>query len=116
MIYGSRGREDMSGLVQSYCPLRVFSFLNLSPSAASTLCGLNGEGAGVKLLCHNGSLNTGPLMETQTDCQTVRHGACNGDPTVSDVGGVLAHEKQHFKTKVLKMVYSTRGTSFTWVS
>lgn len=92
MIYGSRGREDMSGLVQSYCPLRVFSFFNLSPSAASTLCGLNGEGAGAKLLCHNGSLNTGPLMETQTDCQTVRHGACNGDPTVTDVGGVLAHE------------------------
>lgn len=97
----------MSGLVQSYCPLRVFSFLNLSPSAASTLCGLNGEGAGVKLVCHNGSLNTGPLMETQTDCQTVRHSACNGDPTVSDVGGVLAQGKQHFKTNILKMVYST---------
>lgn len=49
----------MSGLVQSYCPLRVFSFLNLSPSAASTLCGANGGGARVKLLCRNGSLNTG---------------------------------------------------------
>ena len=43
MIYGSGGGEDMSGLVQSYCPLRVFSFLNLSPSAASILCG-GGEG------------------------------------------------------------------------
>lgn len=44
VIYGSRGGEDMSGLVQSYCPLRVFSFLNLFPSAASILYGLNGGG------------------------------------------------------------------------
>lgn len=56
MIYGGRGGEDMSGLVQSYCPLRVFSFLNLSPSAASILHGLNtgvGEGGGG---------NGGPVM------------------------------------------------------
>lgn len=32
----------MSGLAQSYWPLRVFSFLKLSPSAASILCGVDG--------------------------------------------------------------------------
>lgn len=60
MIYGGRGGEDMSGLVQSYCPLRVFSFLNLSPLAASVLDELNqgvgGRGRGALLLGpHNGS-------------------------------------------------------------
>lgn len=62
----------MSGLVQSYCPLRVFSFLNLSPSAASTLCGVNGGGARVKLVRRNGSLNTGHSWRPkQTDRQDI---------------------------------------------
>lgn len=31
VIYEIRGREDVSGLVQNYWPLRVFSFFNLLP-------------------------------------------------------------------------------------
>lgn len=45
MIYESGGSEDVSGPVQNYCPLRVFSFLNPSPSAAAILYGRN-EGVG----------------------------------------------------------------------
>lgn len=49
MIYESGGSEDVSGPVQNYCPLRVFSFLNPSPSAAAILYGRNeGVGGGVK--------------------------------------------------------------------
>lgn len=70
MIYERRGREDMSGLVQNYWPLRVFSFLNPSSSAPAILVG--GGGGRVENGAHNGSLNTGPVMQTQTDCQTDR--------------------------------------------
>lgn len=94
MIYGSRGGEDVSGLVQSYCPLRVFNFLNLSPSAASILYGLGG-GADTR------ALNTGPVIQTQTDCQTDMMG------TVSEVGGLLAQNnsdtvKKNKKNSILK--------------
>ncbi len=46
MIYESRGREDVSGLVQNYWPLRVLSFLNPSPSAPAILYGRNEGGEG----------------------------------------------------------------------
>lgn len=42
------------------------------------------EEGGTKLGPHNGSLNTGPVMQTQTDCQADMMG------TVSEIGGVLA--------------------------
>jgi len=63
VIYESRGREDMSGLVQDYWPLRGFSFLKPSPSAPAIPYGQNGGGP----VPRNGSLNTGPAVQRQTD-------------------------------------------------
>lgn len=82
-IWQQRGRgHAWTGAELLYWPLRVFSFLNLSPSAASILYGLDGGGAKPGPL--NGSLNTGPVMQTQTDCQTDMMG------TGAEVGRLLA--------------------------
>lgn len=44
MIYESRRREDMSGLVLNYWPSWVFSFLNPAPFAPAILYGGNKGG------------------------------------------------------------------------